>query len=257
MTFFTFEEQDTMALLTLKRPPVNALNLEVLEDLRGYLDSIKESSNTRVLIITGTGHRFFAAGADIKGIQGADRLKGREINRLFQTTFQKLANLPIPTICAVNGPALGGGAELAMACDIRVVSEKAEFGLPEASLGLIPGGGGTQRLPRLIPLGKAKDLMFTGCRLSAKESLQYGLAEYVCPEDELLPFTMDLAKQIAQKGPVALRMIKQAVNQGMEMELDHGIQLELDLSEDCFDSEDSKEGINAFLEKRPALFQNK
>lgn len=257
MTYFEYEERGMTAILKFDRPPVNAMNLDVLSELRSRLDALQRQSHIRVLIMTAAGTRFFAAGADIKGIQGSDRVEGRKINELFQGTFQKVSELPIPTLCAVNGLALGAGMELALACDIRIASETAEFGLPESALGLIPGGGGTQRLPRLISVGKAKDLMFTGRRIPAQEAYQCGLVEHICSAEQLLPFTLDLAEQIARKGPIAIRMIKRAVDHGIETTLARGLELELELSEHCFDSHDFKEGVKAFLEKRPAEFLNR
>lgn len=249
MSFFELKYDQHIALLTFNRPPVNALSSAVLQELNEQVDKIRENKGIRVLIITSLGTKFFAAGADIKEIQGADRSEGLKINSLFQNTFQNVHSLPIPVICAVNGLAIGGGSELALACDIRIASTNAAFSLPEASLGLIPGGGGTQRLPRLIPLGKAKELLYTGSRLKAEEALQWGLVEHVVSPEELIPFSKKIAEQIASKAPIAIKMIKESVDKGISHDIEQGLQIELAASGNCFDSADFHEGFNAFLEK--------
>lgn len=254
MGYFEVFQQKHIAKLILNRPPVNALSLEVLAELRMHLETISKDSEVRVLIITASGEKFFAAGADIKGLQNAGVEEGKRINKQFLETFDQLAKLPIPTICSVNGLSLGGGTELALACDIRIASDQAQFGLPETNLGLIPGGGGTQRLPRLVSTGRAKDILFTGRRVSAKEALEIGLVEYVVTYPELSDFSDKLAQTISEKSPNAIRTIKQAINSGMNTDLTTGLEIELELGSYCFGSEDFSKGISAFLEKRKSVF---
>ncbi len=252
--FFRVERSGHVAVVTLDRPPVNALSLGVLAELEEVMADLNAAGDVRAVILTATGEKFFAAGADINQLPELDGPTGRQLNHRFQTAFNQVAAFPQPVIAAVNGLALGGGSELALAADIRIASERASFGLPEARLGLIPGGGGTQRLPRLLPPGKAKELMFTGRRLSAAEALQWGLVEQVVPPAELLPVAIALAEEIARQAPVAVRMIKAAVNGGLDRPLAAGLQWELDCSVKCFESWDFREGVRAFLEKRPPEF---
>ncbi|WHY83996.1 enoyl-CoA hydratase-related protein [Neobacillus novalis] len=254
MSYFEVIQQERIVKLILNRPPVNALSLEVLEELRMHLEKVNNHKENRVLIITSCGEKFFAAGADIKGLKNVSVEEGKVINQQFLHTFDQLAKLPIPTICAVNGLALGGGTELALACDIRIASENAQLGLPETNLGLIPGGGGTQRMPRIVSIGRAKDLLFTGRRVSAQEALEIGLVEYVVPYHELSDFSERLAKTISEKSPNAIRTIKQAIMSGMNTDLPTGLEIELELGSHCFGSEDFQKGISAFLEKRKPEF---
>lgn len=254
--YFQLEVEHHIATLRLNSPPVNALSTSVLKDLTERMDKMEHDPNVRVVIIQSAVPKFFAVGADIKEIQGFDGEKGYELNRLFQNTFNKVAKLSKPTICVVDGYAIGGGAELALACDIRIATENAQFALPEASLGLIPAGGGTQRLPRLISAGKAKELMFTGERIKADEALKIGLVEHVVPRHESDSFVKTLAEKISEKAPIAIRAIKKAVNEGLQHDMDEGLKIELEESKYCFDTHDFHEGVNAFLNKRKPKFTN-
>ncbi len=251
-----YERRGHILLLTLHRPPVNALNYEVLEEIRSAMKAAAEDPSVRVVVLTARGNRVFAAGADIKELPHLDSVRGQAINARFQGAFDAVAACPVPVICALNGLALGGGLELAMACDILLAAENASFGLPEAALGLIPGGGGTQRLPRLIPPGKAKEMIFSGRRMGAAEALQYGLVGHVVAAGELLPAALKLGEEIAALGPAAVRAVKAAVNRGLDLPLDQALELELELSSRLFGTEESREGISAFFAKRTPAFSD-
>ena len=209
-----------------------------------------------VVIITGSGEKSFVAGADIAEMKSLNIHEGRNMTRLGQCVFQEIENLSRPVIAAVNGYALGGGCELAMACDIRIASEKAKFGQPEVGLGIIPGYGGTQRLPRLIGKGRAKYYIFTTDMITAEEAFNMGLIDKVVPHGKLYEETLKIAEKIISKGPIAVRMAKYAVNNGMNMDLASGIAYEAEAYTTSFGSEDRIEGMSAFLEKRKADFKD-
>ena len=210
-TLLEIKQQGPVALLTIHRPPVNALTAELLLELKRAVAGFAADPQTRVVVLTGAG-RAFVAGADIVEMQAMDSLRAREFSTLGQAVFSDIESLPQPVIAAVNGYAFGGGCELAMACDIRVASEAAMFGLPEVNLALIPGFGGTQRLPRLVGCGKAKEMILTGEPIQAGEAHRLGLANRVVASDALLPEALKLAAVIASRGPVAVRLAKRAVN---------------------------------------------
>ena len=251
-----FEIDGPVAIVTIHRPKaLNALNQETLEELLVCFQGLAENASVRVVIITGSGEKAFVAGADISFMENLDVLTARRFALLGQKALSTIENLPQPVIAAVNGFALGGGCELALACDIRLASENAKFGQPEVNLGVLPGFAGTQRLPRLIGKGPAAELLFTGNMIDAAEAFRLGLANRVVPQDQLLPACREMAEKIASRGPVAVRLCKDAVNSGMEMDLVRACQYEADHFALCFSSDEQKEGMRAFLEKRQPKFQ--
>ncbi len=250
-----FEVLDGIVTITFNRPKaLNALNHALLNEFSDALDQIARDENNRVLILTGAGEKAFVAGADIRELAQCDALDGKLFAQLGQQTISKLQSLAIPVIAAVNGFALGGGSEIALAADFIYASESATFGLPEITLGLIPGFGGTQRLSRLIGKNRAKELIFTGRMLPAAEALEIGMVNRVCPPEELMPAAIKTAKAMAAKGKVALRAAKQAIETGCNVDLTTGLAIEIDAFALCMASEDAKEGTQAFLEKRKPMF---
>lgn len=249
-----FEVREGVAVITIDRPEaLNALNAQVLYELGAAFELAQSDLGVRALVVTGSG-RAFAAGADIAGLSGfSDGFSGRESALAGQDVMNTLAALPMPTIAAVNGFALGGGLELALAADLRVASRTARLGLPEVGLGLIPGYGGTQRLPRLIGQGRAFDLIFTGRHVAADEALQLGLVNRVV--DDALEGALELAQLTLKNAPVALGLAKEAVVRGSELGLGQGLEVEADLFGMALLTEDAKEGTRAFLEKRAAAFR--
>ena len=248
------DEKDGILTITINRPKVlNALNTDTLNELENVVRDIERDKE---IIITGSGEKSFVAGADIAEMKSLNIHEGRNMTRLGQCVFQEIENLSRPVIAAVNGYALGGGCELAMACDIRIASEKAKFGQPEVGLGIIPGYGGTQRLPRLIGKGRAKYYIFTTDMITAEEAFNMGLIDKVVPHGKLYEETLKIAEKIISKGPIAVRMAKYAVNNGMNMDLASGIAYEAEAYTTSFGSEDRIEGMSAFLEKRKADFKD-
>jgi enoyl-CoA hydratase len=252
------EKEDDLAVLTINRPKVlNALNGETLRELDEAVEQIAADDEVRVVIITGAGEKAFVAGADIAFMQTLTPLEARQFSRLGQKVFSKIENLPQPVIAAINGFALGGGCELAMACDIRIASENAKLGQPEVNLGIIAGFGGTQRLPRLVNPGLAKEILFTADMYDAEAAHRIGLVNHVVPAAELMNFCKNMARRIAARGPIAVRLSKEAVNEGLEMDLEKAIAHEADLFAVAFATEDRNEGISAFLAKKKPEFKNK
>jgi len=251
-----YEVKEGIATITFNRPKaLNALNGALLAEFSQALDEIAADENIRVLILTGAGDKSFVAGADITELATFDSLKAKAFARKGHDIISKLQLLPIAVIAAVNGFALGGGTEIAIACDFIYASENAKFGQPEINLGVVPGFGGTQRLPRLIGTNMAKELIFTGKMISAGEALQIGLVNKVVPQDNLMEEVMKTAGIIASKGKLSLREAKQAVNRGMNVDLAQGCSIEVDAFALCYASPDAKEGTSAFLEKRKADFK--
>ncbi|AEB11669.1 enoyl-CoA hydratase/isomerase family protein [Marinithermus hydrothermalis] len=249
-----YEVEDGIALVTLARPKaLNALSGEVLRELAEVVEVIHQDPEVRAVIFTGEG-KAFVAGADISEIAAlSDVFVSREYSLLGQEVMNAVAALPVPTIAAINGYALGGGLELALACDLRVASVKAKLGLPEVGLGLIPGFGGTQRLPRLIGQGRALDLILTGRHVSAEEALQLGLVNRVA--EDALEAAKDLARTILKNGPVALALAKEAVARGADVPLAEALEIEADLFGLACSTQDMREGTRAFLEKRAPEFK--
>lgn len=250
-----YDFSDGVATITFNRPKaLNALNAALLQELGACLDTINSDEKVRVVVLTGSGDKSFVAGADISEIAQQSVLEARFFCQLGQEAIGKLQALAIPVIAAVNGFALGGGSEMALACDFIYASENAKFGLPEITLGIIPGFGGTQRLPRQIGKNMAKEMIFTGKMISAEEAKGIGMVNKVCKPEELMADVMKTAKAIAAKGPVSLRAAKQVINAGMDVDLANGCRMEIDAFSLCIASPDAKEGTNAFLEKRKPSF---
>lgn len=248
------EQEGNMAVVTINRPEaMNSLNAEVLKDLRQAFYELENNDEIYVIVLTGAG-RAFVAGADIPFMKDMDPLVGRDFALLGQQVFKEIENYKKPVIAAVNGFALGGGCELAMCCDIRIASEKAKFGQPEVNLGILPGFAGTQRLPRLAGKGIAKELIYTADIIDAKEALRIGLVNKVVAPDQLLEAAKEMAKKIASKAQIAIRLAKQAVNEGLEMDSDRAYTHEANCFGFCFSTHDQKEGMSAFLEKRTPNF---
>jgi enoyl-CoA hydratase len=244
------EIKDSVGLIKMNRPDaMNALNSETLQELRGAISQLKDSDDVKVIIITGEG-KAFVAGADIAEMKDMSGDKAKEFSRTGQKVFSKIAKIKKPVIAAINGFALGGGCELALACDIRIASEKAKLGQPEVNLGVIPGFAGTQRLSRLVGTAKAKEIIFTGDMVDAPTALSIGLINQVVPAEQLMDTCMELASKIASKGPMAVKLAKKVINEGIEEKLDKGSDYESDEFGECFASGEAKEGMSAFLEKR-------
>ncbi|HCA80306.1 MAG TPA: enoyl-CoA hydratase [Bacteroidetes bacterium] len=252
------EKRDRIALVTINRPDkLNALNARTKSELKDVLQMVRDDSDVDVVILTGSGPKAFVAGTDIKELTSLDEKSGREFSSSGQAVFDLIENLGKPVIAAVNGYALGGGAELAMACHIRLASDNAKFGQPEVALGIIPGYGGTQRLGRLVGKGKAMEIILTGDQVDAQEALRIGLVNAVVPLVDLLKAAEAMAQKIISKGQIAVRTALNAVNAPDESPLSSGQALEAELFGRCCSSDDFKEGTTAFLEKRKAVFKNR
>jgi enoyl-CoA hydratase len=252
------KEAEFIYSLTINRPEsMNALNTHVLAELNEFLVQIDKMSfsEIRCLIVTGAGEKAFVAGADIKEIADLNMQNAHIFAEKGQSIFRRLEKLKIPVIAAVNGFALGGGLELALACDFIMASENAKFGLPEVTLGLIPGFGGTVRLARTLSLSKAKSLIYSGEMLSAQEALNLGLAAKVCPANELMASALKMAQTIAQRAPLAVAHAKASINEAFDQPIEVGMKTESQNFSDLFDSKDVREGTRAFIEKRKAQFQ--
>lgn len=251
-----FEKKGRVAVVTINRPEaLNALNALVIGELEQVIGEVELDSSLGALIITGEG-RSFVAGADIGEQRPLDVSGGRRWSQRGSALLRRIEKLEIPTIAAVNGFALGGGCELAMACDIILASEKAKFGQPEVSLGITPGFSGTQRLPRRIGVAKAKELIFSGRMIRADEAKEIGLVNAVYEPEHLMNGAMEMAKSFLKNAPIAVRYAKACIDRGMQMDIDDGIALENELFAMCYATADQKEGMGAFLEKRDAVFQN-
>jgi enoyl-CoA hydratase len=251
------ERRGRVAVITINRPDkMNALNIQTRAEGAAALDELRDDEEVRVVVITGAGPKSFIAGADISEFAGRTAVTQREV-MLGRSLFTAVDGFPKPVIAMINGYCFGGGCELAMACDLRVASETAVFGQPEINLGIIPGGGGTQRLTRLVGETKAMELILTGDRVDAQTAFQLGLVNLVVPAADLEAKTMELANRIAEKSPVALRMAKESVKTAARANLDEGLRREIDLFAICFSSEDKDEGVKAFLEKRQPEFKGR
>ena len=247
MEFINYEVEDKIAIITISREKaLNALNSQVLEELDQTLDAI-DTNAVRCVILTGAGEKSFVAGADIGEMSTLTKAEGEAFGKKGNDVFLKLEKLPIPTIAAVNGFALGGGCEISMSCDIRICSDNAMFGQPEVGLGITPGFGGTQRLARVVPVGMAKQLIYTARNIKADEALRIGLVNAVYPQAELMEQAKKMANTIAANAPIAVRNCKKAINEGIQMGIDDAVALEEKLFGDCFETEDQKAGMGNFL----------
>ena len=250
--------QNNIMLVTINRPDVlNALNSVVFSELKDVFQKLLDSSDVKVVILTGSGNKSFIAGSDVSEMSKLSLLQARKFALLANQAQQTLANFPKPTIAAINGYAFGGGLEVAMCCDIRIASQNAKFGQPEINLGIIPGGGGTQRLSRLIGLGRAKQMVFSGLTIDAQRAYEIGLVNQVVSPDLLLAEALKLAEVISAKSPVTLAFAKQALDTGFDMDLENSLKLELELFAECFGTEDAKEGLSSFVDKRKPSFTGK
>ena len=251
------ERRGRVALITINRPEKrNALNIQTRTEGAAILDELRADDSVRVAVFTGAGDKAFIAGADIAEFIDRTAITQREV-MLDRGLFNSIDSFPKPVIAMVNGYCLGGGCELALACDLRIASDKASFGQPEINLGIIPGGGGTQRLTRLVGEGKAMELILTGEIIDAQTALLIGLVNHVVPADQLEAKTMEIANRIAEKSPIALRLAKEAIKVASRSNLDEGLRREVDLFALSFSSEDKEEGVSAFLEKRKPEFKGK
>lgn len=255
--YIVLEKDRAIATITINRPRVlNAIDIPTLLELEAAVEDVHSDQSIKVLVITGAGEKAFIAGGDIADLNSRDAIGHRnEFATIIHRVFNKIADLEKPVIAAVNGYALGGGTELLCACDLRIAAENAKFGLPEINLGIFPGAGGTQRLARQISLCKAKELMFTGEMIDAREAERLGLINQVVPWDKLMETAYELAGKLAAKAPVALRLLKTVINKGVETELSTALQLEKEMISLALGTKDAHEGLSAFLEKRQAVFK--
>lgn len=259
MTNILLEKKGLIAVATINRPKaLNALNSEVLTDLDELVSTVKADADIRALVITGSGEKAFVAGADIGEMSTLTKEGGEAFGKHGNDVFRAIETLPIPTIAAVNGFALGGGCEMALACDIRIASEKAKFGQPEVGLGIIPGFGGTQRMARIIGTGPAMELIYTADTIDAQRALEIGMVNHVVPADQLMDEAMKLAQKICANAQKAIRASKLAIRRGIDCDISTAVSYEALAFATCFGTEDQKEGMQAFLEKRKEKhFKNK
>ena len=265
MNNVTLEIEGAIAVLTITRPAaLNALNSETLDEINASLTEIESNADIRVVILTGgpdkKGNAFksFVAGADIGEMSTLTKAEGEAFGKKGNDVFRRLETLPVPVIAAINGFALGGGCEIAMSCDIRICSDNAVFGQPEVGLGITPGFGGTQRLARIIGVGKAKELIYTAFNIKADEAYRVGLVNAVYPQAELMDAAKKMAAKIAKNAPIAVRACKKAINEGLDVDMDQAIVVEEKLFGSCFETEDQKDGMAAFLNKEKVSgFKNK
>jgi len=251
------ERRGRVAVITINRPDkLNALNIKTRQEGAAAFDELREDESCRVVVVTGAGEKAFVAGADIAEFEGRTPVTQRDV-MTSRSLFTAVDTFTKPVIAMVNGYCLGGGCELALSCDLRIASETARFGQPEINLGIIPGGGGTQRLTRLVGEGKAMEMILTGDMIDAQTAFRIGLVNMVVPAADLEAKTMEIAGRIAEKSPIALRMAKEAVKLASRSNLDEGLRREVDLFALCFSSEDKDEGVRAFLEKRKPEFKGR
>ena len=251
MKTILLEHEGPIGVLKFNRPAVlNALNRQVFSELTSALSQIEKEGMPKVLILTGSGDKAFIAGSDIAEMENLSSPEAREFALLARQAIDKIYGLDRPVIAAINGFALGGGCEVAMACDIRIASEKAKLGQPETTLAIIPGSGGTQRLPRLVGPSKAKQLIFTGEVIDAAAALDLGLVDRVVPHDQLMIEARKMASDMAAKSKICLALAKKAINRGLDMDLPSALDYEIECFAQCFSAKDQKEGMRAFLEKR-------
>lgn len=253
------EREENVAVVTINRPKVlNALNSDTLKELDLVVTELEENEKIRAVIITGAGDKAFVAGADVAEMKDLNTREGRKFGMLGNKVFRRLENLEKPVIAAVNGFALGGGCELSMCCDFRIASANAKFGQPEVGLGITPGFGGTQRLPRLVGMGMAKEMIYTAKVISAEEALRIGLVNKVVSPEELMSSAKNLANSIVNNAPIAVALCKAAINRGAQCDIETALEFETEVFGECFSTEDQKEGMTAFVERRKEkVFKNK
>jgi enoyl-CoA hydratase len=253
-----YEKKDGIGIVTLNRPEaLNALNSTVYNELYDLFEAIESDADVRAVILRGSGEKAFAAGSDVAEMASMNTLEVQKFMATIRKASDRIYNLTKPTIAAISGYALGGGNELAMCCDLRICSEKARFGQPEINLGLIPGASGTQRLPRLIGVAKAKEMIFLGDMIDAATALNLGLVNKVVPPEKLMEEAMAWATKLVSKSGPVLAMAKMAINTGIDTDINSGLNIETRCDALCFATEDQKEGMKAFLEKRKVVFKNK
>jgi enoyl-CoA hydratase/carnithine racemase len=250
------EKREQILIVTINRPErMNALDRPTLKEGAKLIKELHYDKEIRVVIVTGAGEKAFCAGADLKEREDMTMSEVRQYIRAIRDTFTDIENLPMPVICAINGVALGGGLELALACDIRIASPNAKLGLTEVTLGIIPGGGGTQRLPRLVGRGQAKEMLLLGLRLTAEEALNIGLINHIAPEGKLMDMALEMAEKIVNNPPIAVQQAKIAINQGLEVELAQGLEIESEAYEVCIPTKDRIEALAAINDKRKPVFK--
>lgn len=254
MSDLVLVDKGQITTLTLNNPPLNLVTVELTHQLDSALAAIETDRDIRSVIVTGTGERAFCAGSDVKEFESLKGRVGEGKLLLEKAVYRRLAVLPMPSIAAIQGDAVGGGLELALCCDLRIIDERAKLGMPEVRLGVMPGSGGTQRLPRVIGVARAKEMILTGEILDAAKAMDIGLVNRVVPAGEALTAATAMAETIASRGPVAVREAKAAIDIAGDTALDQGLASELDASERVFSSEDMLEGAKAFFEKRPPRF---
>jgi enoyl-CoA hydratase len=253
-----YQKEEGIGIVTINRPKaLNAANSEVNSELFRLFEEIEADAEVRVVILTGAGDRAFMAGADIVEMSSLDAVGSAKFALGARKANDRIYNLSKPVIAAIAGFALGGGCELALACDLRIAAENARFGQPEITVGIIPGGGGTQRLPRLIGMGRAKELVYTGDMIDAQAALSMGLVNKVVPNDKLMEEAKNMAKKLISRSGRILTLAKQAINTGASLDLASALDFEAQCFSLCFETEDQKEGMKAFMEKRKAAFKNK
>ena len=251
-------KEEGIGLITMNRPQqLNTLDRTTVEELAWIIDAAGADDEIKVIILTGAGDKAFVAGGDIAFMQALTAMEAREFATFGQAVLRKLETLPKPVIAAINGFCLGGGCELAMACDFSIAASKAKFGQPEVGLGVTAGFGGTQRLPRLIGVGRARQLLYTGDIIDAQEAMRIGLVNAVVPDGELMDFVTNIARRIIAKGQLAVRCSKAAINNGMQTDIDRGMTIEADIFGLCFSTADQQEGMQAFMAKRRPQFAEK
>jgi enoyl-CoA hydratase len=252
------EREDLVGIIKLNRPPVNPLSVKSYHELYDAICELEADESVGAILITGAGDKAFAAGLDVKDVMGKSAVETLDfLWSAPRRTFDKLTGIEKPTVAAVFGLALGGGCEVAICCDMRIASEDAVFGVPEINLGIMPGSGATQRLPRLVGVARAKELLYTGDTVNAAEAYRIGLVNRVVPRDKLMDEAKALERKLAKKPRAALALIKRCVDNGMNMDLASGLTLEMDCFSIAFTSEDGREGINAFVEKRKPEFKGR
>jgi len=254
--FVNYTLEDGIALVTIDHPPANSLDAQTRNELGDTFDELSgRLDEVRVVILTSAGEKIFVSGADIKMLRDRTQAESKETGKVSRAVSQKVEEFGAPVICAIKGYCLGGGMELAMCCDLRIASDNSQFGQPEVNLGIIPGAGGTQRLPRLVGAGIAKELIYTARIVDAQEAHRIGLINRVVPLEKVIDEARGMAKLIAGKGPLAVRAAKKAINQGLDVPLLRGLELEAEFFSGLMDTDDKKEGTTAFLEKRKAVFK--